>query len=325
MRLASAATVLGLAAASLAWSPVFSAERYPSKPVRFIVTFAPGSGADIVARLLGQRLSESFGQQVIIDNRAGAGGNIGTELLAKAEPDGHTIGMCATALVLGPSLYRDLPYDPIRDFAPVTLAVSLPFLLVVHPGIPANDVKGLIRIAAEQPGSLRYASIGAGTMQQIAAELFKTMAGVDILHVPYKATGQYIGDLLGGRVSMMFTGMPPVLPHVNAGKLRALAVTTGHRSAALPGVPTVAEAGVPGYEASVWFGILAPAKTPPDVVRRLNAEVVRVLSNADIRTQLANQGAEAVGNSPAQFAQVMRQDMKKYVDVIHAAKIALEQ
>jgi len=324
MRLASAATVLALAAASLASSLVFGAERYPSKPVRFIVTFAPGSGADIVARLLGQKLSERFGQQVVIDNRAGAGGNIGSELLAKAEPDGHTIGMCATALVLGPSLYRDLPYDPIRDFAPVTLAVSLPFLLVVHPGIPAQDVKELIHIAAQSPGSLRYASIGAGTMQQIAAELFKTMAGVDILHVPYKATGQYIGDLLGGRVSMMFSGIPPVLPHVNAGKLRALAVTTAHRSAALSGVPTLAEAGVPGYEASVWFGVLAPAKTPSTVVHRLNAELVRILGTADIRAQLANQGAEAIGNSPAQFGLIMRDDMKKYVGVIRAAKISLE-
>jgi tripartite-type tricarboxylate transporter receptor subunit TctC len=316
--------VLSLAAATLASPLVSGADRYPGKPVRFIVTFAPGSGADIVARLLGQKLSESVGQQVIIDNRAGAGGNIGTELLAKAEPDGYTIGMCATALVLGPSLYRNLPYDPIRDLAPVTLAVSLPFLLVVHPGLPARNVKELIRIATEKPGTLRYASIGAGTMQQIAAELFKTMAGVDILHVPYKATGQYIGDLLGGRVSMMFSGIPPVLPHVNAGKLRALAVTTGHRSAALADIPALAEAGVPGYEANVWFGILAPAKTPPDIVRRLNAELVRILSAPDLSAQLASQGAEAVGSSPGEFARVMQDDTKKYARVIRAAKISLE-
>lgn len=315
---------LGLAAALVVGPLAQGAERYPAKPVRFIVTFAPGSGADVVARLLGQKLSESLGQQVIIDNRAGAGGNIGSELLAKAESDGHTIGMCATALVLGPSLYRDLPYDPIEDFTPVTLAVSLPFVLVVHPAVSAHNVKELTQLAAQKPGVLRYASIGAGTMQQIAAELFKIMAGVDILHVPYKATGQYIADLLGGRVSMMFTGMPPVLPHVNAGKLRALAVTTGHRSPALPGIPTLDEAGVPGYESSVWFGILAPAKTPPDVVRLLNARLVRILDAPDMRVQLANQGAEAIGGTPAQFGQVMRDDMKKYAGVIRAAKIALE-
>jgi tripartite-type tricarboxylate transporter receptor subunit TctC len=322
MRLPTAVTMLGLAA-TFALTAAHGAERYPSRPVRFIVTYGPGSGADIVARLLGQKLTERLGQQVIIDNRAGAGGNIGTELLAKAEPDGYTIGMCATALMLGPSLYRDLPYDPIQDLAPVTLAVSLPFLLVVHPGIPAQNVKELIQTAAQKPGSLRYASIGAGTMQQIAAELFKLMAGVDILHVPYKATGQYIGDLLGGRVSMMFTGIPPVLPHVNTGKLRALAVTTGHRSAALPDIPTLAESGVPGYEVSVWFGILAPAKTPHGAVRRLNEELTRILGTAEMRGQLANQGAEAVGNTPDQFARIMRDDMKKYAEVIRAAKIVL--
>jgi tripartite-type tricarboxylate transporter receptor subunit TctC len=321
VRLLYAMPMLVLLAAN---PPASAADTYPSRPVRFIVTFGTGSGADIVARLLGQKLSERFGQQVIVDNRAGAGGNIGSELLAKAEPDGHTIGMCATALVLGPSLYRDLPYDPAKDFAPVTLAVTLPFLLALHPGVPAQNVKELIQVAKAKPGALRYASIGAGTMQQIAAELFKSMAKVDILHVPYKGTGQYVTDLLGGRVSMMFTGMPAVLPHVNAGKLRALAVTTARRSAALPDVPTIAEAALPGYEASVWFGVLAPARTPQPIVRTLNAELVRILRTPEMRVQLANQGAEAVGDTPEAFGKVMRDDMKKYVTVIRDAGIKLD-
>lgn len=300
------------------------AAAYPDRPIRMVVISAPGGTTDIMSRMLAQAMSEGLGQQVVIDNRPGAGGNIGSELLAKAEADGHTIGMCATALVLGPSLYRSLPYDPVRDFAPVTLAVTLPFVLVTHPGLPAQDVQGLIRLATERPGTLRYASIGAGTMQQIAAELFKLKAKVDILHVPYKATGQYIGDLLGGRVSMMFSGLPPVLPHVQSGKLRALAVTTAHRSAAMPQLPTLAEAGVPGYDASVWFGVLAPAKTPAARVKRLNAELARMLAEPDLSSQLASQGAEAVGNTPEAFARIMREDAKKYAAVIKAARISLE-
>lgn len=300
------------------------AASYPAKPLRFIVTFPPGSGADIVARVIGQHLTERLGEQVVIDNRAGAGGNIGTALAAKAEPDGYTMAMCATSLVLGPSLYRHLPYDPMKDFAPVTLAVSLPFLLVVPTGLPVRSVHELIAAARAEPGRLTYASIGEGTMQQLAAELFKSMTHTQILHVPYKGTGQYVPDLIAGRVSMMFSGMPPVLPHVKTGKLRALAVTTATRSAALPDVPTVAEAGVPGYEASVWFGVLAPAKTPAAIVHRLNREIVAVLKRPDVRAQLAAQGVEPVGDTPDHFAQVMRADMRKYAAIIRSAKITLQ-
>ncbi len=310
----------GLSCAATAQSAI----AYPSKPLRFIVTFPPGSGADIVARLIGQRLADSTGQQVVIDNRAGAGGNIGTELAAKAEPDGYTIAMCATSLVLGPSLYQRLPYDPIKDFAPVTLAVSLPFILVVNPGIAAHNTDELIQLASSKPGELSYASIGSGTMQQIAAELFKSMAHVDIVHVPYKSTGQYVPDLISGRVSMMFSGMPPVLPHVKSGKLRALAVTTQKRSPAVPDVPTLSEAGVRGYDSSVWFGVVAPVKTAAGAVRRLNIEIVNILKRREVSDQLANQGADPIGTTPGEFAQIMRADMIKYAKIIREAKISIE-
>jgi tripartite-type tricarboxylate transporter receptor subunit TctC len=322
-RLVSVALAAALFAASAAVAQASDTE-WPQRPIRLIVPFPAGASTDIIARILAQKMGQQLGQQIVIENRAGASGNIGADAVAKAAPDGYTIGVAtASTHAVAASLSANLPYDPIKDFAPVTLAVSLPFVLVVHLAVPAHNVKELIQLAAQKPGSLRYASIGAGTMQQIAAELFKLMAGVDILHVPYKATGQYIGDLLGGRVSMMFTGIPPVLPHVNTGKLRALAVTTGHRSAALPDIPTLAESGVPGYEVSVWFGILAPAKTPHGAVRRLNEELTRILGTAEMRGQLANQGAEAVGNTPDQFARIMRDDMKKYAEVIRAAKIVL--
>jgi len=260
----------------------------------------------------------------VIDNRAGAGGNIGTDIAAKAEPDGYTIVMCATALVIGPSLYGKLAYDPVRDFAPISLVVSLPFMLVVNPAVEAHNVRELIKIAKSRPGRLNYASIGSGTMQQIAAEMFKSMAGVDILHIPYRGTAQYVPDLISGRVSMMFSGMPPVLPHVVAGRLRALAVTTSMRSPAAPDVPTIAESGLPGYEASVWFGILAPAKTPGSTIRRLNSEIVRILKIQNIRDQLLKQGAEPVGNTPGEFAAIIKADMGKYAKTVKEANIRIE-
>jgi tripartite-type tricarboxylate transporter receptor subunit TctC len=318
------AHVVAVAMLAAAGTAAAASGAYPAKPLRFIVTYPAGSGADIVARLIAQPLSDSLGQQVVVDNRAGAGGNIGTEIAAKAEPDGHTLVMCATALVLGPSLYRTLPYDPLRDLAPVTLAVSLPFLLVANPSVPAANVRDLIALAKAKPRELTYASIGAGTMQQLAAELFKSMAHVDILHVPYKGTGQYVPDLIAGRVAIMFSGMPPVLPHVKAGRLRALAVTTAKRSAALPDVPTVAEAALPGYDADVWFGVLVPAKTPAAIVKRLNAEIVSILKAPAVREQLVVQGAEPVGDAPDHFARVMRSDMRKYAAIIRAAHITLQ-
>ncbi|MBI3938338.1 MAG: tripartite tricarboxylate transporter substrate binding protein [Betaproteobacteria bacterium] len=318
-RIASAAVMMAAAFATDA-----GAQQYPARPIRFIVTYAAGSGADIVARLIGQKMTEAWGQQVVVDNRAGAGGNIGTELAARATPDGYTIVMCATALVIGPSVYRKLPYHPIRDFSPVTQAVVLPFALVVHPGIAAKSVRELVALARSKPRELHYASIGNATLQHLAGELFRTMSGAEIVHVPYKGTAQYIADLLAGQVAMMFSGVPPVLPHVKGGKLRALAVTTARRTPALPGVPTVAEAGVPGYEVTLWFGVLAPAGTPGAIVRRLNAEIVRILGMADVKERLSAQGAEPAAGTPAQFAAVLKSDMAKYAKLIAQTGIRAE-
>lgn len=301
-----------------------SVSTYPVKPVRLIVTFPPGSGADAVGRIVGQKLTELLGQQVVIDNRAGAGGNIGTAIAARAEPDGYTVVMCATALVIGPSLYGSLPYDPIKDFAPVTLVVSLPFMLVVNSAVPARSVSELIQVARSRPGQLSYASIGSGTMQQIAAELFKSMARVDIVHIPYRGTGQYLPDLMNGRVSMMFSGMPPVLPHVKTGKLRALAVTTATRSPAAPDIPTIAESGLDGYEANVWFGVLAPIRTPTLIINRLNELIVGTLHMKDVKEKLLAQGVEPVGNKPEEFGAIIKSDMAKYAKTVKDANIHLD-
>ena len=301
------------------------AQDYPTKPIRLVVPFAAGGATDVLARLVGERLTASLGQQVVVDNRPGAGGNIGSDLVARAEPDGYTILMGAVGThAINPSLYPKMPYDPVKDFAPVTLVASVPNVLVVNPEVPANSVQELIDLAKAKPGELNFASSGNGTSIHLSGELFKAMTGTDIVHVPYKGSGPAVTDLLGGQVQMMFDNMPSSLPHVKAGKLRALGVTSAKRSPALPEVPTIAEAGVPGYDATSWFGILAPAGTPEPVVTRLQGAIVQALGEPEMRQRMADLGAEPVGDTPAEFGQFIAAEIAKWAKVVNDAGVKLE-
>lgn len=318
------ATSMFMAAAGL-WlaAPVF-ANNFPDKPIRFIVPFAVGGASDILARTFGQKLTQSWGYQVVVDNRSGAGGNIGMELAAKAPPDGYTLllGSIGT-LALNPSLYRKLPYDPVEEFAPVTQLVSQPSLVLMNPTVPAKSIKELIALAQAKPGFLNYASAGIGTPPHLNAELFKSMARVDIVHVPYKAGigGQLLTDLLGGPVQLYFVNMIAGAPHARSGRLRALGVTSTRRSVAFPEVPTLAESGVPGYEAISWYGVLVPARTPKEVIGKLHSELVRILHSQEIKERLAIEGAEPVGSAPAQFGALIKSEITKWANVIKDAGI----
>lgn len=296
------------------------ASDYPTKPIRLIVPFAPGGGSDVLARIVGQKLSESLKQPVLVENKPGAGGNLGTDMVAKAVPDGYTLVLGVVGPVsINISLFDSLPYDPIRDLAPITQAVSVTNLLVVNPRLGVNSVTELVALAKSQPGKLSYASGGTGTAGHLAGELFKSMAGIDMTHVPYRGSGPAITDLIGGQVSLFFDNMPSALPHAKAGKLKALAVTTAKRSSAVPELPTIAEAGLPGYEATNWYGFLTTAGTPKPVIDKLNGEIVRILQLPDVREKLAGLGAEVIGNSPEAFAQVIREEIPKYRKVVQAS------
>jgi tripartite-type tricarboxylate transporter receptor subunit TctC len=297
---------------------------YPAKPVRFIVPSAAGGGTDIIARAVAQKLSAALGQQFVVDNRPGAGQMIGIELAAKSAPDGHTILMAASTLAINPIMYKKVSYDPVRDFAPITQAASLPNVLVVHPSLPVKSVAELVALAKKQPGKLDYASAGIGTSPQMSMELLKSMTGIDLLHIPYKGTAPGVVDLLAGQVKVMAPNLLTALPHIKAGRLRALAVTSAKRSEALPDVPTIAEAGVPGYESVQWYGVLAPAGTAREIVTRLHAEIVRALGEPDVRERLAADGAEPVGSTPEQFAAFIRSEIDKWARVARAAGIHAE-
>ncbi len=301
------------------------AQTYPTKAIRWIVTYPPGGPTDFVARAIGAKLTEAWGQQVVIDNRAGAGGVIGTDLAAKAAPDGYTLLFGTSAgLTINPALVRTLAYDPVRDFAPVSLLVINPQILVVNNSVPVNSVKELIAYAKSRPGQLNYASVGQGSPNHLGMELLKALAGIDMVHVPYKGTGPAVTDLLGGQVQLMFNSMPSVLPLVKAGKLKGLAVGSPQRSPAAPEVPTVAEAGVPGFENVTWYGMFAPAKTPKDVIAKLNAQVVKILTNPEMAQRMASQGAEPRGTTPEELAGFMRVESERWKKVIKAAGIKLE-
>jgi tripartite-type tricarboxylate transporter receptor subunit TctC len=315
--LALSAVMLGLAMGDAL------AQSYPSKPIHLIVPFPPGGGNDILARIIAPKLAESLGQQVVIDNRPGATGTVGSELAARSAPDGYTLHMVTSSThAVNPGLVSKLPYDPLKDFAPVTQLASYQLILVVNPSVPAKSVKELIALAKSKTGQLNYASPGTGTSMHLAGELFNSMAGVDMVHIPYKGSVPGMTDILGGRVQIGFNTMLSTMPYVKAGKLRALALTSAERSPALPDLPTVAEAGVPGYEATSWYGIVAPARTPREIVTKLNTELVKILKLSDVREQLSSQGVEPVSNTPEQFAAYIKAEIEKWAKVIKDRNIS---
>ena len=315
--------MFGLVALLIAGSPA-AQSNYPDKPLRIVVGFPPGSAPDIAARLLGQKLAESLGKPVLIENVTGAAGNIAADRVAKAAPDGYTLALAANAqITVNPSLYK-LPYDPIRDFAPVSLVYSTSSILAVNASVPAKSVRELVALARAQPGGLTFASGGSGSSPHLAAELFKSMAGIEVREVPYKGVVAAIPDLLGGRVTMMFPPIAVILPMVRDGKLRALAVTSLKRSPAVPELPTIDESGYAGFEATLWGGLLAPAGTAPAVIRKLHLETANALAQSDIRAKLAELGLEIVGNSPDEFAAIIRSEIPKWAKLIKASGIKPE-
>lgn len=319
------AAALALAAFGvLTAAPQAAAQAWPNKSVRLVVPFPAGGSADTLARLLGQKLTERLAQPFVIDNRPGAGGNIGTDLVAKAPGDGYTMLVTPSSLAIAPSLYPALSWDPVKDFAPVVLVASTPNILVVHPSVTATSVQELVALAKTKPGQLNYASGGNGATNHLAGELFKRMTGTEIVHIPYRGNPLAVIDVLNGQVAMMFDFMITSLPHVKAGKLRPLAVTGTKRSPQVPDLPTVAEAGVPGYEASTWFSVMAPAGTPAEAVTRLNAEVNAILQMGDVRERLDTLGAEPMGGTPADVAALIRADLAKWAEVVKAANIRIE-
>ena len=302
---------------ALAFVTVFAAavpaQDYPVKPIRFVVPYAPGGNTDILSRLIGQKLNEAWGQQVIIDNRPGAAGTVGAELVARAPADGYTIIMGSFGnIIVAQSLYKNLTYDPLQDFASIALVSLPPGVLVEHPAVPAQNVRELIAYAKSNPGKLNYGSPGAGAWNHLFFELFNASAGVSIVHVPYKGIAPAVVDLLGGQVQLAMSAFPAALPHIRSGKLRALAVTSAKRSGLMKDVPTIAESGLPGYEAAGWFGVLAPAGTPPAVLAKLNAQINRILEQPEVKASLASDGAEPAGGSPAQMAESARATSVKW-------------
>jgi tripartite-type tricarboxylate transporter receptor subunit TctC len=296
-----------------------SAQNYPSKPIRIIVPFPVGGIADIYSRLVGNRWTELWGQPVVIENRTGAGGNIGADMVAKAAPDGYTIGIGSIGThAVNVTLFSRMPFDPVRDFAPITLLLEAEGLLTLHPSVPAQNVAELIALARSKPGGLTYASAGAGTASHLAGELFKSMAKVDLLHVPYKGNVPAITDLLAGQTSLIFATMPTVLPHARAGKLRALATIGAARSKAAPDLPTVAET-LPGFDVTNWVGFFAPAGTPPDIVRRLNAETAKFMQSKEIETRLINEGARFIPMTPEQFGDFVKAEIVKWAPIVKAS------
>jgi tripartite-type tricarboxylate transporter receptor subunit TctC len=295
---------------------------YPTKPVRIIAPSSPGSGIDFVGRFVAQGLTESTGQQFVVDNRAGAGGNIGAEIAAKAAPDGYTLFLATSTHVINVSLYGRLSYDIVRDFAPVSRLTTGFYVIVVHPSVPVKNVKELITLAKAKPGQLNFASAGNGNATHLAGELFKSIARVDIVHVPYKGSGPALVDLVSGQVQLMFSNFTAALPHIKSRRLRALAVTGEQRTPSAPGIPTVIESGLKGYSVTSWYGLVAPAHTPQPVIAKLNSEIVKVLKQPGIGDRLAADGAEPSANTPAEFATLIKSELVKWEKVIKSAGLA---
>ena len=297
---------------------------YPSKPVRLIVPFAPGGSNDIMARLVAQKFSEALGQQVVVDNRAGGSGIIGTDLAAKAQPDGYTLLMMSLTLAVNPSLYKKLPYNTEKDLAPVTLVASAPLMLVVHPSIPAKSVKEFVAFAQANPGKLNFGSGGPGTTPHLAGEMLKMMTKVQMTHVPYKGGGPALADLIGGQIQLMLENIPSTLPHVKAGRLRALALSGLKRSPLVPDLPTLDEAGLKGYEIVGWNGLFVPAGTPQNIIAYVHGLTVKALAQPDVKERLATLGAEGVGNTPEQFRAFLKAEIAKWARVVKEAGLKVE-
>ena len=313
--------VSGLFVASALIGITTHAQNYPNRPVRLIVPFTPGGGVDIVARAMAQKMSEGLGQSIVIDNRAGAGSSIGMELAARAAPDGYTVLIASSTLAINPALYKNLPYDAQRDFTPISRTSVIPLLLVVTPGLPVSNVNELVALAKARKGRMTYASSGIGVSVHLAMALLNNMARIEMVHVPYKNTAQKNIDVISGQVELMFAAIPSVTAHVRAGQMKALAVSSLKRSGAMPEIPTVSESGVPGFELISWNGILGPASTPAAVVSRLNTEIRKALNHADVKSRLAQDGAEPASGTPAEFAALIKSELAKYAKVVAAANI----
>jgi tripartite-type tricarboxylate transporter receptor subunit TctC len=311
---------VGVAVLALGLAGGVHAQTYPTKPIRLIAPFPPGGSTDLLARLVAQRLSEAWGQQVIVENRAGAGGTIGVELAARAAPDGYTIVMGHVGTFgFNPSLYPKLPYDAIRDFAPITNLAFVPNGMAVHPSLPVKTAGDFVKMAKARPGELMFGSGGNGSAAHLAAEYFRLVAKIQLVHVPYKGTGPAMIDLIAGQITMMITGMTALMPHVKSGKLKLLGVATLKRLPSMPDVPTIAETGVPGFDANQWYGVLAPAATPRDIVMKLNTEIVRILRRPDVKERLAADGAEPIGNTPEEFGAFIKTEIARWAPVVKAS------
>jgi tripartite-type tricarboxylate transporter receptor subunit TctC len=320
-----AALVLALATLGTGAAFAQGAANYPNKPIRVVVPFTAAGTTDLLARAVGIEMQKAWGQTVVVENRPGAGGNLGSDVVAKAAPDGYTLLVGAVSpQAINVTLYPKLPYDVMRDFAHITLIAAVPNVLEVNPSVPVKTVKELIALAKSRPGKLTYASSGSGTSIHLSAELFKTMADVDMLHIPYKGSGPAVTDLIGGQVNLMFDNLPSSISQIKAGKLRAIAVTTLKRSPALPDVPTIAESGLPGYDASSWFGMHAPAGTPKDIIMKIHGVVTKSLHTPEMTERLATQGAQAVGNTPEEFTEFLRAEIAKWAKVVKASGARVE-
>ena len=318
-------TALAFALAAQCLAGAALAADYPTKSIKLVVPYAPGGGADSVARIVAKKVSENIGQAIVIENKGGAGSIVGTDIVAKAEPDGYTLLLGQSGPIsINPAVYKSLPYDPVKDFAPVTMTTAYPYILVVNSELPAKSLQEFVALAKSKPGAMNYGSTGVGAANHLVAELFNSKAGLKMTHVPYRGTALAVGDLLAGQLTMVFGDPISVLPHIKSGKLRALAVTSLQRSPVAPEVPTVAESGYPGFEALAWHGILAPARTPPAIIKKLNEEIAKALGDPETRALLVNQAMQTVGSTPEEFAAFIQKDIAIWKAVAAAANVTVE-
>jgi tripartite-type tricarboxylate transporter receptor subunit TctC len=316
--------IAALTAALWGLAPQGFAQSYPARPVRIIVPFSAGGPADLLARVIGEKLQRGLGQSIVVLNKDGAGTILGVDMAAKSSPDGYTLLLGSTAMVINSSTGKKLPYDMLKDLTPVTLAFTQPLILVLQPSVPVNSVKELVAFAKSNPGKLKYGSSGVGTSIHLTTELFRSAVGIDMTHVPYKGVAPALTDLLGGQIDLMFPGITPAMPHIKSGKLKALALTSRTRSQALPEMPTLIELGVANFESVGWYGVLVPAGTPKAIAARLNTELVKVLTMQDVKENLARQGGEATSSTPERFATFIGEELKKWTKVIRSANIKVE-